>query len=247
MRLLHPLARDDVGFGEIYDVDRPARADRPYVLVNMVASVDGATVVSGVTESLGSAGDRRLFVYLRSVPDLILVGAQTVRAESYGPAMLTPELREARTRRGEAPVPRIAVVSRSLDLDLRARFFTVGQRPLVLAPEQADAGRLARVAEVAELITTPGSSVDLSEALRVLRGRGIAMVLCEGGPALNAQLLQAGLIDELCLTLSPHLVGGGGGPTIMGGAALAGLQRLSLASVMEDEGFLFLRYLLTAP
>src|SRR3712207_3523229 len=101
MQQLLPAHVPDVDISDVYAVARPPRDGRPYVLVNMVASADGATAVSGATRALGSPGDRRLFLFLRSVPDAILVGAETVRAEGYGPAKITPELQEVRRGRGQ--------------------------------------------------------------------------------------------------------------------------------------------------
>ena len=247
MRQLFPEFRADADPASVYTDPRRLEArDRPYVFVNMVASADGGTVVNGVTEQLGSDGDRHIFLLLRSMADGILVGAETVRNEGYGPPRIRTEFRAGREARGQSALPRLAVVTRSLRLDWASPLFTDGtSRPFVLAPEDADSARLEEARGYADVITAGAPLLDFDAALRQLGKKGIAALLCEGGPTLNAALIEAGLIDELCLTISPLLVGGGGGSRIMGAAALPQPAGLSLASVLEEDGYLFLRYLAT--
>jgi riboflavin biosynthesis pyrimidine reductase len=152
------------------------------------------------------------------------VGAGTIRAEGYGPAT----------------VP-LAVVTRTCDLDLNAPLFTATMvRPLVITVARADAGRRKRASEVAEVVVAGDADVDLRRALGQLRMRGYRSVLAEGGPTLNAQLVAAGLVDELCLTLSPRLVAGVG-PRIVAGVDLPMPTEMIPVSVCEEDGFLFLR------
>ena len=122
MRQLLPEPVEDVDPDELYPDDaRPAGVDRPWVLLNMVTSVDGATAVEGRSAGLGGAADQTVFHVLRSVPDVILVGAATVRAERYGPPRTSQAHQAARQARGQAPFPRLAIVSGRLDLDARHR------------------------------------------------------------------------------------------------------------------------------
>lgn len=246
MRQLYPVFREDVDPAECYeDARRREARERPYVFVNMVASVDGATVVEGVTEQLGSPGDRHVFFLLRSLADGILVGAETVRAEGYGPPKVRQAFAPGRAERGQPPLPRVAIVTRSLRLDWTSPLFhDERSRPFVLAPEAADPDRLEQARAVADVIAVGAPELDLADALRSLASHGVHALLCEGGPTLNANLLGLGLVDELCLTISPTLVSGGGGATIMGSSFLPEPVGLELAHVLEDEGSLFLRYLL---
>jgi riboflavin biosynthesis pyrimidine reductase len=244
MRQLLPVFHHDadpvLGYG---DPPRRTEGSRPYVLVNMISSVDGGTAANGLSGGLGSAGDRRIFAVLRSLADIILVGAQTVRAERYGPPRLDETLVARRLGRGQTPVPAIAVVSRSLQLDWGSPFFTEAQQPpLVVAPASASAEALARASDAAEVIVAGDDRVDVGEALGQLGGRGADVVLGEGGATLNAELLEHDLVDELCLTLSPALLGAAGGDRITGGAAFDHPRRLSITHVFEEDDFLFLRY-----
>lgn len=224
MRQLLPTFVDPVDPVAVY-ADPPVAAGRPGVRFNMIASVDGATAVDGVAGGLGGEADQKLFALLRRLADVVLVAAGTVRAEGYGPS----------------PVP-IAVVTRSCRLDWDSRFFTAQvARPVVVTVATAPAKARARAAEVADVVVAGERDVDLARALDALGARGWRAVLCEGGPTLNGQLAAAGLLDELCLTLSPCLVGGDA-KRLLAGPLLPGPPTLTLASACEEDGFLFLRF-----
>lgn len=224
MRQLFPEPVDNIDPADVY-ADLPAADGRPAVRLNMISSVDGATVLDGVSGGLGSLADKRVFAVLRSLADVVLVAAGTVRAENYGPA--------------EVP---IAVVTRSAQLDWQSRFFTDAiARPIVLTTEDAPAENVAHAREVADVVVAGTGGVDLTRALDELALRGAANVLAEGGPTLNAQLVAAGLLDELCLTFSPKLASGDAN-RILHGPPLRPPTELRLRSVCEEEGYLFLRY-----
>ena len=246
MRQLYPDARDSVDPADVYGAaDRAPRPDRPWVLLNMVSSADGATVINGVSEHLGGPGDREIFLYLRSLADGILAGAGTVRAEGYGPPKVRNEHRAARQARGQALLPRLCIATRSAGFDWSASVFNDERtRPVILAPATADPQRLEQARSHADVIAVGEPDLDVPAALRALLALGIDVLLCEGGPSLNAGLLEAGVVDELCLTVSPKLVGEGGGSTIVDGAKLSPPADLQLASVVEQDGDVFLRYLL---
>ncbi|HVT66645.1 MAG TPA: dihydrofolate reductase family protein [Trebonia sp.] len=212
-----------------------------WLRVNFVQSADGAASLGGLSGGLSSAGDKRVFGILRVLADVIVAGAGTVRAENYRPARARPALAELRAGR-PAAAP-IAVVSQSLDLDLDAPLYTEAapdSRTIVITSASADPGRRAAAAKVADVIVAGKDTVDLSGALAMLAGRGLGRVLCEGGPRLFGELDAAGLVDELCLSLSPTLAGPGPARIISGPASPA--RPMTLHQVIADEGFLFCRY-----
>jgi riboflavin biosynthesis pyrimidine reductase len=224
VRKLYPEAVENIDPAEVY-ADLPSVEGRPAVRLNMISSVDGATALDGVSGGLGSLADKRVFAVLRSLADVVLVAAGTVRAENYGPAALP-----------------IAVVTRTAQLDWQSRFFTEPKaRPIVLTAEDAPAENVAHAREVADVIQAGMGGVDFQRALDELAVRGARHVLAEGGPTLNAQLAAAGLIDELCLTFSPQLAAGDS-KRILNGPALPAPTGLWLRTVCEEEGYLFLRY-----
>lgn len=242
MRRLVPdagaLTADEAASG--LDLGGLAPPGRPYVVLNMVASADGKAALAGRTKGLGNAADRELFHHLRTQVDAVMVGAGTVRAERYGRMVRDPRLREKREREGLAADPLAVVVSGRLDLpaelpllqDPDSAVLVVTGSDAVLPPVPAAVG-YARGAH---------GGVDLAAALALLRSeRGVRSVLCEGGPTLNAELLRAGLVDELFLSVAPLLVGGAGGLTIVGGQALPAPAELRLVTLLESEGHLFLR------
>ena len=241
MRRLVPRAVADGDVENAYEDIAGRRGDgRPYVVVNMVCSADGAIAIQGRTQALSSDADRFVFHYLRSLADVILVGAQTVRAERYGPPRISDERQAERVARGQDPVPRIAVVSGSLDLDWDGRLFTDSPtRPIILTTTSADVTDASKVADV---VVAGDPRVDLGSALGKLSGHGSGVVLCEGGPTLNGVLAADDLIDELCLTVAPALVGGDVGTGLLGHVHLADLLPMDLVHAFEDGGDLFLRY-----
>lgn len=229
---------------------RPTPPDRPWVVLNMVASVDGASAgTDGRSGSLSGPDDRALFAALRAVADVVLAGASTVRVENYGAPRLPEGAAELRATRGQSSLPRLAVVSASLDLDPRARFFQeppADQPPIVLTGATAPSRPPARTADldqVAEVRIVGQQAVDWPAALGLLRADfGAQVLLVEGGPTVNGQLVDLDLVDELCLTVAPQL-NAGSARRIVGGVPLAVPHRLSLARALESDGFLLLRYL----
>ncbi|TDD66971.1 pyrimidine reductase family protein [Actinomadura rubrisoli] len=214
--------------------------DGAWLRANMVASLDGAAQLDERSGGLGNASDRHLFALLRGLADVVIVGAGTVRAEGYGP--VRPEELVAGTRDGRPPVPPLAIASRTLDLDFDAPVFTeAASRTIVLATATADPVRLRAARERADVIVAGQDTLDFPAALRELRARGHRRLLCEGGPMLLAQLVADGLLDELCLTLSPLLLAGH--PTrILNGPPVPVPAEMTLAHALRDGDFLFLRY-----
>lgn len=217
--------------------DEPA----DFLRVNFVASADGAATVDGRSGGLGSPADTRLFALLRARADAILVGAGTARAEGYGSLAATPEAIEARLARGQRPAPALVLVSRALDMTPDDPLITGGSEPtVILTCAAADPRRRERLAAVTPVLVAGADAVDLAEARRRLAARGLRRILCEGGPTLFAAALAARVVDELCLTTAPLLVGPGP-PRIAVGPEASG-SALRLRHLLEDEGYLFARY-----
>ncbi|CAB4807041.1 MAG: pyrimidine reductase family protein [Actinobacteria bacterium] len=226
----------------VADAFRTSPPNRPWVAVNMVASIDGAIEVEGRSGALGSPADRAMFHALREMPDVILAGAGTVRAENYGPVQLDEAAQARRIARGQQPLPRLAVISGSARLDPTSRLFrNATQRPIVITTESAPANAVAALRDVADVLIAGVDEVDLRDAFAQLRKQELTTLLCEGGPTLNNQLLADDLVDEWCQTISPILVGG----TAARGAhgpAMGTANKLKLTRVVVDDDVLLLRY-----
>ncbi|WP_433037207.1 pyrimidine reductase family protein [Actinomycetospora sp. CA-053990] len=249
MRLVWPLEGTSPRAAPERELDRDGLAElyahpEGVLRVNFVASADGAVAVEGVSSGLEAPGDRTVFGLLRELADVILVGAGSVRAEGYRGARTSPG-REARRRaRGQSPVPPIAVVTTRGDLDPASPLFTdTAVAPLVLltgaTPDIVRSALAGAGAEVVDVGGDPGSTADA--VVGALADRGLTRVLCEGGPALFGALLDAGRVDELCLSLAPQLEGGAAG-RIVAGAGSGGPRPLHLASVVAHDDGLLLRY-----
>ena len=210
---------------------------------NMVGSIDGAATVDGLSRGLSSPGDRRVFWALRTLADVILVGAGTARAEGYHPTRIKPPWDSLGLREGRPAAPPLALVSRSLDLDPAAPLIAGAPddaRTIVITCAASPADRRAALGAVADVVVAGEDSVDLKAALAALADRGLTRVLCEGGPRLLRDVTAAGLLGELCLTLSPVL-SGPGPARVLGGDPIPA-HRLSLAHLLEEDGVLFCRY-----
>jgi len=246
MRMLFPECGADVDPVDVY-ADLPVAHDRPAVRLNMIVSVDGGTSWNGVSGALGGPADKALFGVLRSLTDIVLVASGTMRAEKYGPAVLPDAVKAERRARGQRPVPPIAVVSRTCDFDWNAPFFAAAtERPIVVTVETVDGERRKRAEEVADVVIAGERDVDFRAAVRELGARGASSVLAEGGPTLNGELAHAGLLDELCVTLSP-LLASGDAKRIIAGSSLDELEPLELRSLLEQDNYLFLRYRPVSP
>jgi riboflavin biosynthesis pyrimidine reductase len=241
VRALLPHADDDVDLVGAYEVRPPLGAREPFVRGNMISTLDGAISVQGRSGMLGGPADRRVFQTLRSWADVIVVGAGTARIERYGPARLDEDLRQRRLARGQPPVPAIALVTRTAQLDWSSPFFTEAEaRPLVLTTAAGERHARDEAAGVAELVVAGEGDVEIERAFDSLGRSGCRSVLVEGGPGLNADVVKAGLLDELCLTLSPRLVAGNG-PRVVAGEELAHPLDLDIVHLLEEDGFLFCR------
>lgn len=216
--------------------------EAPFVRANMVASVDGAAVLEGRVGALTGPVDQDLLILLRSLSDVLLVGAATVRAEGYGPVRTRAKDRD---HRGERPLahPRLAVVSRRIDLDLASSAFTdAPERPVVVTTGLAPADRVAAAQEVADVLVAGETDVDLGVVVDHLAELGLPRILSEGGPQVLAALYAADLVDELCLAISPMIAGGGQASRVTAGTTLPTVGEVSLTAAYEAEEFVFLRY-----
>jgi riboflavin biosynthesis pyrimidine reductase len=240
MRQLLPHPRDEVDLGALYGSARPSVRGRPWVAALMVSSADGAVAVDGRSGTLGGEGDGEVFRAVRAAADAIVVGSGTVTAEGYGPV-------RSAGRTGVAP--RLVIVSGRLSLTPDQRVFAEADGttppPLVVHPPGAPAERRARLADVAELVEVAADDdggVDAGAVLGLLHERGHAVAVLEGGPTLNGGFVGADLVDELCLTLDPRVVGGPS-PRVVATHAPGTLRDWAPAHLLEHDGALFWRLL----
>ena len=250
MRQVYPggSAVDDAALAALYAYPDLGPPPARWLRANMVMSLDGAATVDGRSGGLSNEADQQVFAMLRAHADVILVGAGTARAEGYGPVRPESEgLRWAWLRDGRPPSAPIAVVTRALDLDRGGALLTgapAHARTIVITTESALPDRRAAAARAADVIVAGEASVDLMAAVDALAERGYQRISCEGGPHLLGQIADAGLLDELCLTVSPLMAGPGANRIVTGGLPMpgGGTLRFTLAHALEDEGHLLCRY-----
>ncbi|MEV6108657.1 pyrimidine reductase family protein [Streptomyces sp. NPDC051940] len=257
MRRLFPVEDDPAGpahpdgwewtpeeLAEVYAYPAEAAAEG-WLRANMVSSLDGAAHHGGRSQPLSSDADMRIFGVLRALADVVVVGAETVRQEGYRPARAREAFAAQRRAQGQAPAAAIAVLSASLDLDFSLPLFTEPLTPtLVLTGESAPADRVAEARKAGAEVVFAGADrgADPAAAVAALRERGLTRMLSEGGPTVLSSFATAGVLDELCLTLSPRIAVGDAPRVMHGAVAFPVPQEFTLVSLLEEAGFLFSRY-----
>ena len=219
--------------------------DGTWVRANFITSIDGGATADGKTGAMAGPGDRYIFNLLRELADVIVVGAGTVRIEGYSGAQLGVARRQRRQARGQSEVPRLAIVTKSGRLERDMGVFTRTEVPPLVLTCTAAADETRRLlSDLAEVIDCSGSDpdkVDETALLAILAARGMRRVLTEGGPMLLGAFVQRNLLDELCLTIAPYVVGGLARRIATGPGQL--LTRMRCAHILTDDaGYLYTRY-----
>jgi riboflavin biosynthesis pyrimidine reductase len=229
----------------------------PRLYANFVGSVDGVVALPALLESsliaAGSEHDRFVMGLLRACADAVLIGAGTLHGSpqtrwtaehAYPPA--APLYAELRRQRGRPPQPTLAVLSGSGRIN--PQHPGLGERSIVLTSEQGAAQLGRRLPDSAAIVPIGNQSpLDPALAVETLRAGGHELILCEGGPLLFGELVDAGLVDELFLTISPVLAGHGGASgrlSLLEGAELlpGRTPAATLLTLRRADSHLFLRY-----
>lgn len=196
----------------------------PWLRVNFVSTVDGAAQGSdGLSKSINNEADKRVFDALRARADCLVVGAGTLRAEGYD-------------------VPRLPLVVVTRSAGLPPTLHNAPRGRILMATVASAGGLSASREQLGEenVLVLGEDEIDLVELKRTLAGRGWTEQLCEGGPSLFADLLAAGVVDELCWTVVPALAGGDAVRITRGAEVEAALQPVLL---LEQDGTLLGRWL----
>ena len=234
---------DDGRLSDFYGYPEDLRSC--WVRGNMIASLDGGATQDGRAGGLAGPGDKAVFALMRQAADVIVVGAATVRIENYSGAQLSVAQRQARQRRGQAEVPPIAIITQTGELDPDARIFTRTEvPPMILTGSRSVDDTRRRLGSVAEVIDASGPEPDrvaVTTVLKILADRGLLRVLTEGGPTILSLFIENELLDELCLTVAPILVGGVARRIATGPDAAHTTMRPTHL-LTDDEGYLYTRY-----
>jgi riboflavin biosynthesis pyrimidine reductase len=215
-----------------------APADRPFVYVNMITTVDGRAAIDGRSAGLGDDADLDMLLELRTLADAALIGTGTLRAEGYDRLLRSEERRARRRAAGLAEDPLAVLISRRFDVPWEAGLFQAAEQPvLVYTGVDGEVPDVPAPVELVRLVDpTPAA------ALADLRARGVRALLCEGGATLHGALHAGGLVDELFLTVAPLLTGDEDEPSIIAGGRLPVPVGMTLRSVRQHGSELFLRY-----
>lgn len=225
---------------------------RPHLRANFISSIDGAATHDGVSGPLNNDEDQFVFRVLRMMSDVVVVGEGTVHKEGYGALRLPDDAVAWRVAHGLPENPTCAVISFGVNLDAAAEIFADAPvRPIVVTVARADDAeaepgreqRLRAISAVADVMVLGETVLDLSLMVTAFAARGLPQILCEGGPRVLGSLIEADVVDELDLTISPVLEGGDSMRITTAGAQTTRTMRLE--SAMPTESMLFLRYLRT--
>jgi riboflavin biosynthesis pyrimidine reductase len=226
LQILLPAPSRGSTVAEAYGAPITRVGGRPTVGLCMVASIDGSTVIDGRSGQLSSETDSAILHQLRSIADVVLVGAGTVRGEGYGRPRKTGQ--------------RIGVVTSSGSVDVSSELFASGAG-FVITTTTTDLD--PTIERDVDVIRAGVDGVDLAGAIGQIPSLcpGVTYIQAEGGPSLNGSLAEAGLLDELNLTTSSALIGGAGPRLVDGAGDLA--HRYELAQLAVDgESFVFSRW-----
>ncbi len=224
----------DAAFADLALPEPPA--DRPWVGLNMVTSLDGRAQRSGTTDEIGDRADRRLMRLLRVGADAVAIGVGTLRSVG-GWTDVPADLAAARVAAGRPPQPLGVVIGGTEPIPTEGRWFNTEQPRLVVVGVDGPT-----YVPGAEVLVAPTFHPEPVWLLGALHERGIRSVLLEGGPTVNARFHAAGLIDELFWTVGPWLLGGEGLPMIAPQPPDQSPRPADLVSVHRHEDELFLRY-----
>ncbi len=184
---------------------RPKATGSPWVMLNMISSKNGLATLDGKSGPLGGTADKALFRTLRGLADVILVAAGTVRAENYSVPVITERTSLIRASQNKPPLPSLAILTNSLNLDPdSALFASPHYRPTILTSTARPKENILSIFPNADILQTQGSRVNLKQALSDLAVTYGPVILVEGGPILNQQLVDLDLFDEFCITISPR-------------------------------------------
>jgi riboflavin-specific deaminase-like protein len=221
------------------DLPGPAPDERPFVCLNMISTADGRATIKGRAGTIANRADYQLFHATRARMDAIMVGAETIRVESYGRTINSAEARERREREGLPADAAAVLVTRRVSLPADVGLLRAAENTVIVLTPSEDGTLPSEAAATVVYVREP----DLAAGLRrIRREHGIRSLVCEGGPNLNATLLPLGLIDELHLVYAPKLAGGPDPLTILSGPELDPPIDLELLTVHESGGYLFTRY-----
>lgn len=211
---------------------------RPFTFLNFVTTLDGKAAVGGTTRLLGATADLEMLLELRMLADAVLIGTGTLRAEGYDRLLRGERRRERRRAAGLPEDPTAVLLTRGGDVPWEAALFQAPEQPVIVYT--AAALDPPPVPAPVEVVRLPDPSP--AAALADLRRRGVAALLCEGGPTLARALVEDGLVDELFLTLAPLLTAEEHAPCLLEGEALTAITTLRPHWVLRSGDELFLRY-----
>ena len=234
-----PADVDALRDAELYAAYAPPRAT--WLRANMVTTLDGsATGADGRSGGINTEPDHVVFEVLRAQSHAVVVGAGTLRDEGYSPISVHSRWRDLRGADGLAPALPLVAVSNRGQVPPRLSGTVDGSVVMVTSAAAPGLSGARRSLGHDNVIVCGEEAVDPSEAVAALARRGWTRLLTEGGPSWLSTLVAHDLLDELCLTCVPTLVGGKHPRPMSGPDVSVGLD---LHTLIEEDGTLLGRWL----
>ena len=227
----------------------PDLLTRCWIRGNMISSLDGSSTKDGRSGGLANINDRAIFSIIRQSADIIIVGASTVLIEEYSNVCLSINQQNERKKYGQSNIPQIAVITTSSKLKKSDKFFSLNKKQVPFVFTSANnfintQKRLNMSAEVVNVSSKNPEKIDFFTIVKFLAERKFFRILIEGGPFILGKLMEKNILNELCLTISPILIGGKSKRIAISTKQLeVRMQPLSL--LMDNEGYFYIRYIRT--
>ena len=229
---------DDAGLAALYAAGRRPEG---WLRTNFATSIDGAiTGADGKSGSVNSDADHVVFELLRALSHAVVVGAGTARAEGYGALGVDARWQPIRRTLGlPEDLPVVAVTNRG---SVPTSFLDQPVGSVLLAVPAASPGLAAARDQLGDdqVVVCGEDDVDDRRLVSALAERGWRQLLCEGGPHLHRSMVAAGVVDEICLSVTPVVVGGDGS-RITAGAGLDAAYRPEV--LIEADGTVMGRWM----
>ncbi len=228
---------DDGSLAKVY-AEQPRQG--VWVRANFATSLDGAiTGPDGRSGSVNTVADHVVFELLRALSDVVVVGAGTLRAEGYTALTVANRWQETRFGMGlDIELP-LVCVSNSGEVPARLRDAPPGRVLMATHTGSPGLSEAQRVLGTDQVLICGDDAVDDARLVELLGDRGWTRVLTEGGPHLLSSMIAAGVLDEVCLSLTPVVVGGSGPRMTSAAAPVTGYVPRVL---VEEDGTLMGRW-----
>src|SRR5438046_9836903 len=192
--------------------------NRPFVIATFAMTADGKVTTKNFGPVDFTSREDKLHLFRqRALADAVLIGHTSLERDNVRLG-LPADLQELRSKRGQSRSPIRVIISNKGRIDERLKISQSDISPIIVFSTKRMPQKNRKALQTkATLHLTDAKHVDLAVMLKTLRNQyKVGTLACEGGPTLFRALLEEDLIDQLNLTIAPHMFGGATAPTLTG-------------------------------